>query len=229
MKEVSELFVVDSSGGVLASSRPGRAGQKHPAEALAHGLRGPFLQGPYRPQCGPTTSRFHDAVTLMFHQPVQAGGKAVGSLCAPSPTTYSVISSSARPAMSTAIPVTTTCSWSRRFSIQVSPWAHPCRARASKMAPSALVKTSSKVSPPHTARCQPQHWRNGRTHPGQRKHLAASLATGPRRCASRRPHSWGNRPPGRVGRKRSAQTIAELSQHTQSVRHLSDLIRGIAD
>jgi methyl-accepting chemotaxis protein len=71
---------------LVASSRSGRTGQKHSAEALARGLQGPFLQGPYRDELtlryGPTTSRFHDAVTLMFHQPLRAGGKTVGCLCA---------------------------------------------------------------------------------------------------------------------------------------------------
>ena len=50
------------------------------------GLHEPFLHGPYRDplteRLGASTSRFHDAVTLMFYQPVHAAGKRLGCLCA---------------------------------------------------------------------------------------------------------------------------------------------------
>ena len=86
MREVSELFVVDLQGTVLASSHAARVGQRHDPKALAAGLQKPFLLGPYRDEVtqalGATTSRFHDAVTLMFHQPLVVAGKTVGCLCA---------------------------------------------------------------------------------------------------------------------------------------------------
>lgn len=86
MREVSELFVVDLQGSILGSSHAARVGQRHDPKALAAGLQAPFLQGPYRDEVtqalGATTSRFHDAVTLMFHQPLQVAGKTVGCLCA---------------------------------------------------------------------------------------------------------------------------------------------------
>ena len=86
MREVSELFVVDLQGSILGSSHAPRGGQRHDPKALAAGLQAPFLQGPYRDEVtqalGATTSRFHDAVTLMFHQPLQVAGKTVGCLCA---------------------------------------------------------------------------------------------------------------------------------------------------
>ncbi|PTQ70972.1 methyl-accepting chemotaxis protein [Pseudomonas sp. GV071] len=86
MREVSELFVLDAKGKVIASTHAQRVGQQHDAKALTAGLQAPFLQGPYRDEVtqalGATTSRFHDAVTLMFHQPLQVGGKTVGCLCA---------------------------------------------------------------------------------------------------------------------------------------------------
>nr|WP_271196636.1 methyl-accepting chemotaxis protein [Pseudomonas turukhanskensis] len=86
MHEVSELFVVDVSGKVLASTHGARIGQRHDDKALASGLLKPFLLGPYRDdvtrELGATTSRFHDAVTLMFHQPLVVAGKTVGCLCA---------------------------------------------------------------------------------------------------------------------------------------------------
>ncbi|OEC34690.1 Methyl-accepting chemotaxis protein [Pseudomonas cuatrocienegasensis] len=86
MPEVSELFVVDLKGRILASTHAAHQGQVHPADALAKGLKGQFLLGPYVDEAtlrlGPTTSKFHDAVTLMFHQPLQHAGQVVGCLCA---------------------------------------------------------------------------------------------------------------------------------------------------
>jgi methyl-accepting chemotaxis protein len=90
MPEVSELFVTDTDGHILASSHAPRVGQRHDPQATATGLRAPFLRGPYVDpltlQLGPTTSRFHDAVTLMFHQPLQHAGESVGCLCARIPS-----------------------------------------------------------------------------------------------------------------------------------------------
>lgn len=82
----SELFVLDQAGVVLASSRADRRGSRCvSSQALAQGWREPFLHGPYSDpvteQLGPTTSRFHDAVTLMFYQPVRQQGKTVAVLC----------------------------------------------------------------------------------------------------------------------------------------------------
>ncbi len=86
MPEVSELFVVDVSGIIIASTHATRAGQRHDAKALTAGLANPFLHGPYvdpvTQQLGATTSKFHDAVTLMFHQPLRQAGKTLGCLCA---------------------------------------------------------------------------------------------------------------------------------------------------
>ncbi|KIP98381.1 MULTISPECIES: methyl-accepting chemotaxis protein [Pseudomonas] len=86
MPEVSELFVVDTAGRILTSTHAPRQGQRHDSAALAAGLEGQFLLGPYidelTQQLGPTTSKFHDAVTLLFHQPLSHGGQVVGCLCA---------------------------------------------------------------------------------------------------------------------------------------------------
>ncbi|WDY60081.1 methyl-accepting chemotaxis protein [Pseudomonas sp. PSKL.D1] len=84
--DFSELFVVDTPGQVVASTWAPRAGQPTgQGEALARGLKAPFLHGPYRDeltlQIGPSSSRFHDEVTLMFYQPLTAGGKPCGCLC----------------------------------------------------------------------------------------------------------------------------------------------------
>ena len=86
MPEIAELFVVDASGVILASTHAPQQGKRHDAKALAAGLEAPFLLGPYidplTAQLPPTTSQFHDAVTLMFHQPLQQAGKRLGCLCA---------------------------------------------------------------------------------------------------------------------------------------------------
>lgn len=84
--DFSELFVVDCEGKVLMSTWEQHAGKSDiDRKALAHALNGRFLHGPYvdpnTQLIGPSSSRFHDAVTLMFYLPIQSGGKAVGCLC----------------------------------------------------------------------------------------------------------------------------------------------------
>ena len=85
--EISELFAIDREGRVIASTRREREGVRDlNAQAVAQGLREPFLHGPYRDpvtlRFGATTSKFHDAVTLMFYQPVRRDGQTVGCVCA---------------------------------------------------------------------------------------------------------------------------------------------------
>ena len=85
-EDFSELFVVAADGAVIASTWGGRV--NHPlgkTRTLAEGLKAPFLHGPYSDpltlQIGPSTSRFHDEVTLMFYQPLKVDGKVLGCLC----------------------------------------------------------------------------------------------------------------------------------------------------
>nr|WP_019410964.1 methyl-accepting chemotaxis protein [Pseudomonas psychrophila] len=85
--DFSELFVIDLHGKVIASTWNGRnKDQPHNPRALAEGLKAPFLHGPYADpltlQIGPSSSPFHDEVTLMFYQPLNAHGKTLGCLCA---------------------------------------------------------------------------------------------------------------------------------------------------
>ena len=80
--DFSEIFLVDRSGVVLASTQSGRVGQSLPVRAAVDaGWRAPFLHGPYRDPVTaalpPSSSRFHDAVTLMFLQPLQVAGETV--------------------------------------------------------------------------------------------------------------------------------------------------------
>lgn len=87
LREISELFVIDGAGTVLASTANGRQGRCDlPRGAFEKGVRERFLHGPYRDPLtltlGPTTSRFHDAVTLMFYQPITLGSGQPGAVCA---------------------------------------------------------------------------------------------------------------------------------------------------
>ena len=85
--DLSELFVIDTTGRVSVSTHPAREGAKDlDSKATQRGLEQAFLHGPYvdpaTVSLGATTSRFHDAVTLMFYQPIRRHGKTVAALCA---------------------------------------------------------------------------------------------------------------------------------------------------
>ncbi|GAA4339453.1 methyl-accepting chemotaxis protein [Pigmentiphaga soli] len=84
--EFSELFVIGADLRVIASTVPSRIGASCAVpEAGRRGLAQPFLHGPYADpvtaQLPPSTSRFHDEVTLMFYQPIVRDGLTVGALC----------------------------------------------------------------------------------------------------------------------------------------------------
>ncbi|MHC6226312.1 methyl-accepting chemotaxis protein [Pseudomonas sp. X10] len=85
-EDFSELFVVDTAGTVIVSTWPQRGNKRlEYTAALMEGLKAPFLHGPYSDpltlQIGPSSSRFHDEVTLMFYQPLKEDGKVLGCLC----------------------------------------------------------------------------------------------------------------------------------------------------
>ncbi len=74
--DFSELFIVDEYGEISHSTYSSHVGQKDSCpKALKHGRTKPFLQGPFVDpltlQIGPSSSKFHDAVTLMFFQPLE--------------------------------------------------------------------------------------------------------------------------------------------------------------
>lgn len=80
--DASELLLINAAGQRLASTRNLSMAQPLPAKAVARGLTAPFLHGPYSDpdtaRLGASTSGFHDAVTLMFYQPIPG----LGCLCA---------------------------------------------------------------------------------------------------------------------------------------------------
>ena len=84
-EDFSELFVLDLAGRVLASSHHQRQGAMVAVPAPASAGHAPFLHGPYRDpvtrSLPPSSSRFHDAVTMMFYQPIIVDGVRVGTLC----------------------------------------------------------------------------------------------------------------------------------------------------
>lgn len=85
-KDFSELFLIDAQGKVLLSTWEAHAGKQDLApKAVQAGLKECFLHGPYNDTLteaiGPSTSKFHDEVTLMFYQPVTRDGKTVGCVC----------------------------------------------------------------------------------------------------------------------------------------------------
>ncbi|MBC3482722.1 methyl-accepting chemotaxis protein [Pseudomonas sp. SWRI77] len=85
-EDFSELSVIDCTGNVRVSTWPKRGStQCEQLAALAQGLKAPFLHGPYSDpmtlQIGPSSSRFHDEVTLMFYQPIRHAGNVLGCLC----------------------------------------------------------------------------------------------------------------------------------------------------
>ncbi|PJC85933.1 methyl-accepting chemotaxis protein [Vibrio sp. HA2012] len=72
--DFSELFIVNTAGTVCHSSEDSHAGSNQTdSKALNAGLSAQYLHGPYidkrTEQLGASSSRFHDAVTLMFYQP----------------------------------------------------------------------------------------------------------------------------------------------------------------
>lgn len=86
LPDFSEVFVLRPDGSVLATSATAQGVvEAHDDSALAAGLKEKFLHGPYADpvteRLGPTTSSFHDAVTLMFYCPVIVDGGPAGCLC----------------------------------------------------------------------------------------------------------------------------------------------------
>lgn len=86
MKDFSELFVIDADGNVICSSQATRPVRYNLSpKAIGTGLQQRLLHGPYidplTKEFGVSSSKFHDAVTLMFYLPIKRDNKALGCLC----------------------------------------------------------------------------------------------------------------------------------------------------
>lgn len=84
--DFSELFVIDTQGMVTHSTYAAHINQRDlPKKAVEKGLSEAFLHGPYVDdltlKIGPSSSKFHDEVTLMFYQPLKHNGDIVGAVC----------------------------------------------------------------------------------------------------------------------------------------------------
>lgn len=84
--DFSELFVIDTQGRIIQSTYSAHIGQSDlPSKAVEAGLQKAFLHGPYVDgmtlKIGPSSSKFHDDVTLMFYQPLKQNGKTIGAVC----------------------------------------------------------------------------------------------------------------------------------------------------
>lgn len=84
--DFSEIFVVDLAGRVTASSYPSLVGTSiQTPHVLQTASNQRLLHGPYVDKTtlsiGPSSSKFHDAVTLMFYLPLAADGEVIGCLC----------------------------------------------------------------------------------------------------------------------------------------------------
>ena len=85
--DCSELFLLDGQGKVAASSYPAHVGSGDVSrQAFDIACRQRFLLGPFvdplTVDIGPSTSKFHDAVTLLFMLPVMREGVLLAVLCA---------------------------------------------------------------------------------------------------------------------------------------------------
>lgn len=92
--DFSELFVLDSGERVVFTTYPKHLGASYASESvLSKGLRHVkegqagrrCLYGPYADpltlEIGPSTSSFHDEMTLLFIVPLEREGRCVGALC----------------------------------------------------------------------------------------------------------------------------------------------------
>tara|TARA_R110001583_G_scaffold69129_7_gene196229 strand:+ start:9817 stop:11931 length:2115 start_codon:yes stop_codon:yes gene_type:complete len=83
--DFSELFILHSNGKLSCSSSNSYTKRNIDLAILEKGLQVPFLHGPYidhqTESIGPSSSAFHDAVTLMYYQPLIVNGKTIGCLC----------------------------------------------------------------------------------------------------------------------------------------------------
>ncbi len=86
-REIAEVFIIDESFKVIFSSYgPHIHATDLNLNACKLGWQKPFLHGPYADpltqSIGPSSSSFHDEMTLMFYQPLIVNNAVVACLCA---------------------------------------------------------------------------------------------------------------------------------------------------
>lgn len=84
--DFSEIFVIDNQGKVTCSTYESHVGLSDLSrKAVEKGLESAFLHGPYTDEMtlkiGPSSSKFHDEVTLIFYQPLKREGETLGAVC----------------------------------------------------------------------------------------------------------------------------------------------------
>jgi hypothetical protein len=84
--DFSELFIINVEGKILSSSEISRIGKiQNEKKAIKQATKKAFLHGSYIDpvtlQIGPSSSTFHDEVTLMFYEPVMQKDQLVAFIC----------------------------------------------------------------------------------------------------------------------------------------------------
>jgi methyl-accepting chemotaxis protein len=84
--DFSEIFTIDIQGTVTQSTYSPHINKSDlSSEAIKQGITHQFLHGPYIDKLtldiGPSSSKFHDEVTLMFYHPLIIDGETVGAVC----------------------------------------------------------------------------------------------------------------------------------------------------
>lgn len=84
--DFSEIFIINVEGKILTSTTTSRIGKIHDEKkAIEQATKKAFLHGPYIDpvtlQIGPSSSKFHDEVTLMFYEPIIQKDRLVAFVC----------------------------------------------------------------------------------------------------------------------------------------------------
>ena len=84
--DFSEIFIINVEGKILSSSAITRIGKIHDEKkAIKQATKKAFLHGPYIDpvtlEIGPSSSKFHDEVTLMFYEPIMQKDQLIAFIC----------------------------------------------------------------------------------------------------------------------------------------------------
>ena len=84
--DFSEIFIINVEGKILSSSAITRIGKIHDEKkAIKQATKKAFLHGPYIDpvtlEIGPSSSKFHAEVTLMFYEPIMQKDQLIAFIC----------------------------------------------------------------------------------------------------------------------------------------------------